>query len=341
MTSLHNKIELNWFTRQKEKIPMKSERLIKIIIKLQQGEIVTTRRLADDLEVSERTIHRDMESLSLIGIPVYSERGKNGGWRLVDRWKQSLSYLTEKEIISLFLPTPEKIITELNLDISVEDLKKKLLLSVPEQMKKSATTIWERIYIDTDTWRGSENNKSDLKFVQQAVIEERKIKMQYKKGNGEESTYVLNPLGLVAKGSNWYVVAINSEGEYRNFKMSRTINLCLLEEHFIRPDEFILSNYWRNSKKQFIQALPEYGIEVIISRSIIERITFSGRFARLRQIDNERSDSNWIKAKLSFPTKEEAINFVLGFGNQMKLVEPVELQDELITRAKQVIELYS
>src|SRR5690625_1870029 len=188
MTSLHNKIELNWFTRRKEKIPMKSERLIKIIIKLQQGETVTTRRLANDLEVSERTIHRDMDSLSLIGIPVYSERGKNGGWRLVDRWKQSLSYLTEKEIISLFLPNSEKIITELQLGISEDELKNKLLLSVPEQIKKNATTIWERIYIDTDTWRGSKNNISDLNFIQQAVMKERKIKVHYKKVNGVEST---------------------------------------------------------------------------------------------------------------------------------------------------------
>jgi len=320
---------------------MKAERLIKILIILQQGETITTRRIANELEVSERTIHRDMESLSLIGIPVYSERGKNGGWRLVDRWKQSLSYLTEKEIISLFLPTPEKIITELNLEISVEDLKQKLLLSVPEQMKKSATSIWERIYIDTDTWRGSENDVSNLKFVQQAVMEDRKIKMQYKKGNGEERIYVLNPLGLVAKGSTWYMVAINSEGEYRNFKLSRTINLCLLEEHFIRPAEFILSNYWRNSKKQFIQALPEYEVEVKVSRSIIERIMFTDRFARLKQINNGQSNKKWIKAQLSFPTKEEAINFILGFGNQMKLVAPAELQYELIAKAKQVIQLYN
>src|SRR5690625_12142 len=170
-------------------------------------------------------------------------------------------------------------------------------------------------------------------------MEDRKIKVQYKKGNGEESIYVLNPLGLVAKGSTWYVAAINRDGEYRNFKLSRIINLCLLEEHFIRPDEFVLSDYWMNSKKSFIQALPEYEVEVNVSQSIIERIMFSGRFVRLKQIDNNQS--NWIKVKLSFPTKEEAINFVLGFGNQMKLVEPVELQDELIVRAKQVIELYT
>lgn len=321
-------------------ILMKSERLIKILIKLQQGGTVTTRRLANELEVSQRTIHRDMESLSLIGIPVYSERGKNGGWRLVDRWKQSLSYLTEKEIISLFLPTPEKIITELNIDISTKDLKQKLLLSVPDRMRKSASTIWERIYIDTDTWRGSENNKSELKFIQQAVMEERKIKIQYKKGNGEEGTYVLNPLGLVAKGSTWYVIAINREGKYRNFKLSRIINLCLLNEYFVRPDEFVLSNYWINSKKQFIQDLPEYEIEVKISGRIIERIVFTSRFVRVKQVDNKQLNSDWIKAKLSFPTREEAINFVLGFGNQMKLVAPAELRDELIIRAKQVIQLY-
>lgn len=320
---------------------MKAERLIKILIMLQQGETITTRRLAYELEVSERTIHRDMDSLSLIGIPVYSERGKAGGWRLVDRWKQSLSYLTEKEIISLFLPIPEKIISDLNIDISTDELKQKLLLSVPEPMQRSAATMWDRIYIDTDTWRGSDSHVIDLKLIQQAVMEERKLEIQYKKGNGVESKYVLNPMGLVAKGSAWYIVAMNIDGEYRNFKLSRIEHVHLLEQSFVRPDEFILSDYWTKSKKSFIQALPEYEVEVKVSRNIMQRFMFSDRFARIKQMDKHQPNTNWIKTTLVFPTKEEAMSFILGFGNEMKLLAPVELQNELIVRANQVVQLYS
>src|SRR5699024_6871256 len=133
----------------------------------------------------------------------------------------------------------------------------------------------------------------------------------------------------------WYIIAINSEGEYRNFRCSRIINLSVLNEHFIRPDDFVLSDYWKSSKMNFIQALPEFEVEVKISRNIIERIMFTDRFARLQQLNHNESNSDWVKVKISFPTKEEAINFTLGFGNQIKLLTPKELQTELLARVQE------
>lgn len=319
---------------------MRAERLIKILIILQQGETITTRRLANELNVSERTIHRDMESLSLIGIPIYSERGPAGGWHLVDGWKQRLSYLTETEITSLFLTVSEKVFSDLNIDISVDKLKEKLLLSVPKYIKNNALNVWERIYIDTNNWRHSSEKVKFLETSQQAVMEDRQLMMKYRKVNNEEKTYRINPLGLVAKGNTWYIIALNHEGEYRNFKISRIVHVDLLEDRFERPKEFVLKEYWKNSKRDFIQALPEFNVEVEISKHIIDRIMFTGRFVRMIQADDTDGGDSWIKSSLSFPTKEEAINFILGFGNQMKLITPVYLQNELTKRAEEVIKLY-
>ena len=319
---------------------MKAERLIKILLILQHGEMINTRTLANELGVSERTIHRDMESLSLVGIPVYSERGVAGGWRLVDDWKHKLSYLKEKEIISLFLPSSEKIIADLNLDMSVDELKQKLLLSVPDHVKESAINLSERIHIDTSSWRNSQEKMKYMDLVQQAVMDSKKVTIHYEKGNRVEKTYEIDPLGLVAKGNTWYLVATNDKKEYRNYRVSRILGVQVLDEQFNRPDDFVLADYWKESKEKFIQSLPEFQVEVEASKHILNRIMFTGRFVRHVKNSTVQNESKWIPVSLSFPTEEEATNFILGFGNQMKVIDPLYLQDELTRRAKEVLELY-
>ncbi|MGP4108637.1 helix-turn-helix transcriptional regulator [Virgibacillus sp. L01] len=319
---------------------MKAERLIKILIVLQHGETTSTKTLANELEVSERTIHRDMESLSVAGIPVFSERGKAGGWRLIDEWKNKLSWLTEKEIISLFLPASEKVLSDLNLNISTEEMKQKLLLSVPNHVRQNATNLWERIYIDTDTWHGSQQSIGSMKSIQQAVMENKKVTMEYKKADNEMKTYMINPLGLVLKGSTWYVIAINSQNSYRNFRLSRIINFTVSEESFTRPSGFILSQYWKESKKAFIQNLPAYEVEVEVSRQIINRIMFTGRFVRHLHESTKQPNSEWVQLSLEFPTEEEAVNFILGFGNQIRVNSPVHIQNILAKKANEILELY-
>src|SRR5699024_673081 len=306
---------------------MKAERLIKILLILQHGEMINTRTLANELGVSERTIHRDMESLSLVGIPVYSERGVAGGWRLVDDWKHKLSYLKEKEIISLFLPSSEKVIADLNLDLSIDELKQKLLLSVPDHVKESALKLSELIHIDTSPWRNSQEKMKYMDLVQQAVMGNKKLIIHYEKSNQEEKTYEIAPLGLVAKGNTWYLVATNEQKEYRNYRVSRILDVQELEERFNRPDDFVLADYWKDSKKKFIQSLPEFRVEVETSQHILNRIMFTGHFVRHVKSSSVQHENKWVPVSLSFPTEEEAINFILGFGNQMKVIDPLYLQD--------------
>ncbi len=320
---------------------MKAERLIKILIILQHGETIKTRILANELGVSERTIHRDMESLSLVGIPIYSERGVAGGWRLVDGWKHKLSYLKEKEIISLFLPSPEKVISDLNLDVSIDELKQKLLLTAPGRVRKSAINLSERIHIDTSSWRDSQEHLKYMKLVQQAVMGDKKVIIDYEKANKEEKIYKIDPLGLVAKGNTWYLVAMNSQQEYRNYRVSRILDVKILDEKFNRPNEFVLADYWKDSKKRFIQNLPEYHVEVEVSQNIMNRIMFTGRFVRIINTTHDQRGNHWMSVSMSFPTEEEAINFILGFGNQIKVAHPLHLQEELKLRANEILALYS
>ncbi|ARI78989.1 helix-turn-helix transcriptional regulator [Halobacillus mangrovi] len=318
---------------------MKAERMIKILILLQYGETLSTPELANELEVSERTIHRDMESLSAAGIPVYSQRGKAGGWRLIDDWKQKLSWLKEKELQSLFLPPAEKILTDLDIDISSKEVKNKLLLSLPEHSRQQARSLWERIYVDMGTWKNTQTDiTAAMETLQDVVMNEQKAKILYKKANGDEKESIIQPLGLVAKASTWYVVAMNENGDYRSYKVARIKQISKEEDYFERPADFDLASYWKNSKKTFAETLPNFSVEVKVSTSAYKRIMFTGRF--VTKTSEKGTEDGWAYVELTFQTEEEAVNFILGFGNQILVVSPKDLISKVTDRAKEVLTLY-
>ncbi|WP_101842445.1 YafY family protein [Halobacillus sp. Marseille-P3879] len=319
---------------------MKAERLINILLLLQHGEIVTTRELSRELEVSERTVHRDMESLSAAGIPVYAERGQAGGWRLVDNWKQRLSWLKEEEMLSLFLPHAEKIINDLNMGISSKQIKNKLLLSIPEESRQNAVKLWERVHVDMGTWKTAaiEMNPA-MEVMKEAVMNNQKVNIIYKKADGEIRESIVNPLGLVAKSSNWYVVAMNKQDEFRSYKITRIVKCELMHEYFNRPRDFKLSAHWEESKKQFMQSLPEFRVKVNVSPFARERIRFTGRFVQPVN-DGKVTENGWTELELIFNTEDEAVNFIVGFGNQVKILSPLELIDKVTGRAREIIDLY-
>ncbi|MYL39090.1 helix-turn-helix transcriptional regulator [Halobacillus litoralis] len=319
---------------------MKAERLIKILLLLQHGQTVTTRRMAEELEVSERTIHRDMESLSAAGLPIYAEKGRTGGWRLVDHWKQKLSWLKEQEMLALFLPPAGKIIQDLHMDDGGEDRIQKLLLSLPEQSKKTAWNVWSRIYVDMGTWKdGQEEAGPELDVLKKAVMEDRKVQMIYEKADGTVTKGTICPLGLIAKANQWYVAALNDKGEYRSYKHARVKMVTGTEETFERPVDFHLASYWEESKKHFTRNLPTYAATLRVSPEAYPRLRFTGRFATLDGEGRAGADG-WVDQSLSFNTEEEAIGFVTGFGSQVKVIKPEALIEKIKARAQGILDLY-
>ncbi|UOQ44723.1 YafY family transcriptional regulator [Halobacillus salinarum] len=320
---------------------MKAERLIKILLLLQHGELLSTREIAEELEVSERTIHRDMEALSAAGIPVYAERGQAGGWRLVDNWKQRLSWLKEKEMLALFLPHAEKIINDLNMEISSKQIRDKLLLSLPEKSKENAVNLWERVYVDMGTWKNSNSQMLPaMEVMKEAVMSSKKVTLLYKKVNGESTESIVKPLGLVAKSSTWYVVALKTDDEFRSYKLNRIIECELLEESFTRPRDFNLAEHWERSKQQFVQNLPEFRVQVNVSPSAHQRMKFTGRFVQTVH-EGKVTDKGWVEQELTFQTEEEAVNFIVGFGSQVKILSPLNLIEKVTERAEEIIDLYN
>ncbi|MED1863787.1 YafY family protein [Fictibacillus nanhaiensis] len=317
---------------------MRADRLLSILLLLQNQGKMTTKALAKELEVTERTIHRDMEALSVAGIPVLAERGKHGGWRLVDQYRTKLTGLKDSELKTLFLSPSFQLLSDLGITKDWKEARQKLLAALPNTLQTQTDNLWNRIHIDTDTWRQSSQETTALGLLQQAIWEERKIKIAYEKANKETSERTVEPLGLVAKGRTWYVIAVSNK-DIKNFRVSRIKSVELLNEVFIRPADFQLAEYWAESKLNFVQSLPVYEVEVVASPAIIQRLTFSGRFAQVMST-GAPNENGWFPVKLTFDTEQEAASYIIGFGDQMKIVYPTSVIESVKEIAESALFLY-
>src|SRR5262245_19142227 len=195
---------------------MRADRLLSIMLLLQTYRRMTAHDLAERLEVSERTIHRDMEALGVAGIPVVAERGSGGGWSLLGEYRTNLTGLNEAEIQALFLARSPRLLEDLGSGKSAEAAFIKLFAAVPPATRHDAESASQRIYVDVTGWNRSEESVPLLPLLQEAVWRERELRFKYQRGMDDcDVERVVDPLGLVAKGSVWYLVAA-IDGDVRN-----------------------------------------------------------------------------------------------------------------------------
>lgn len=318
---------------------MRGDRLISILLLLQSYGQMTAKNLAEKLEVSERTIYRDMEALSQAGIPVYADRGKNGGWSLLNGYQTDLTGLKEAEIQALFIPTSSQLLDDLGLTRISEDARNKLIASLPSIYRKNAKDVWSRIHIDTSSWRDTKENIASFEVLKAAIWENHKLDMVYQRANGQTNHYIVEPLGLVAKGNSWYLIAAKENGDIRNYRASRIQSAELMKETFRRPESFDIAQYWKDSKKAFVSTLPTFEVWAEVSEAILPRLAFTNHFVRI--METEPTDKTGrISVRLAFDTEEEAIRYLLGFADQMAVIKPEELRCKILRMAESVIANY-
>src|ERR1041385_6689413 len=202
---------------------------------------MTSRDLAARLEVSERTIHRDMEALSGAGIPVTAARGSGGGWSLLGDYRTSLTGLNEAEVQSLFLTKPAKLLADLHLDKAADGAQLKLLASLPSTFRAGAERARQRIHVDVSGWSRREEAVPFLPILQEALWLERKLHISYERGPDCEAVQrLIAPFGLVAKGSPWYLVGA-VDGHVRSYRVSRITHAEVLNEQADIPADFDLA----------------------------------------------------------------------------------------------------
>ena len=231
---------------------MRADRLLSLLMLLQSRGRMTARELAEKLEVSERTIYRDMEALGIAGIPVCAERGPGGGCFLIDGYQTKLTGLNEAEIRALFLSKMTRPLADLGLSKALDDAMLKLSAALPAEQRGDAEQVSQRIYLDMEDWQQDESLVPHLSAIQEAVWHDRKLMIQYDEGCKLCQQYLIEPCGLVSKTNNWYVVALVAD-EQHVFNVSRITTAIISEEHFTRPETFDLSSFWSDYCLQMAQ----------------------------------------------------------------------------------------
>jgi predicted DNA-binding transcriptional regulator YafY len=313
---------------------MRADRLLSIVMLLQANHRMTARRLARELEVSERTVLRDMDALSASGVPVVADRGSCGGWRLLDGYQTKLTGMTAAEIQSLFVGRPARLVADLGMTQSGEAALLKLAASLPERARREAEFARRRIHIDARGWRDPGESVGALPVLLAAIWQERRVRFLYTKVDCDASLRTVDPLGLVAKGSTWYLVA-RSVGETKSYRVSRIAEPVILAGAATAPEDFDLAAYWGRSAEEFRKQLPRYYATFRVEPPVL-------RWARYRgwRLEEETPDGDRVRIRIRFDVAEEARQFALSFGAAVEVVEPVELREAVVAAARELLDRY-
>ena len=328
---------------------------------LQVHRRMTSRELAERLETSERTVHRDMAALSTAGIPITAARGSGGGWELVGGYKTQLTGLTEAEIRALFIAGPTSVLKDLGLGKAAEAAFIKLFAALPAMQRGDAEFVKQRIYIDVAGWKGSRESTTHLGALQDAIWRGRQISMRYQRSDEQTVIRQVSPLGLVAQKSAWYLVAAvepavepaadpavqptkqppaasESPIEMRTFRVSRIQALEVLEVEAVRPGNFDLAAYWEQSKLEFRAALPKYPARLRVRVHTVPHL-YSWSWTRVQHV-GEPDAEGWCEVDADFEVVEEACARMISAGDAAVVLEPQALKDRLLEIAKGVLARY-
>jgi len=310
---------------------MRADRLISILLLLQVHRRLTARDLAERLEVSERTILRDMDALSGSGVPVIAERGAGGGWSLMNGYQTKITGLNAAEIQALFLSRPPQVIADLGLEQPSEAALLKLQASLNESGRRQAEFARRRLLIDTRGWRDPAESVTWLPVVLDALWRGRKLRFQYVREECEPAERIADPLGLVAKGSIWYLIA-RVEEETRTYRVSRMRDAFALEEPAAAPDDFDLAAYWQRSAAEFREHLPRYYATFLVDSSVMRWVRYRGW-----RLEEEIPSGDRVRVRVRFDIEEEAVQFALSFGPKLEVLEPATLRALVIASAEGIL----
>ena len=302
---------------------MRADRLLSILLLLETHRRMTAREFAQRLEVSERTIHRDMEALSLSGVPVVAERGAGGGWTLLDGYHTTLTGLNEAEVRSLFLTPPARLLGDLGLQRAAGAASLKLLASLPEFARKHAELARQRLYVDAAGWNQQEESAPFLPLMQEAIWTQTQVRMVYRKSDDSVVDRTVHPFGLVAKGTVWYLVAGTSDGT-RTYRVARIQRAELTRDQAVTPPGFDLVRYWHESSARFIASFARFAVVMRVHPDLREWLSAS---ASIRVVEMDDPDERgWSRALALFEGEHHACTYALAHGPHVEVLAPPELR---------------
>ncbi len=318
---------------------MRASRLVSLLLLLQTRGGMTAAELARELEVSVRTIHRDVEALGAAGVPVYADRGPHGGIRLIDGYRTRLTGMTSEEADALFLSGLPGPAAELGLGTVVTAARLKVLAALPTELRGRASRLLERFHLDAAGWFRAGEAVPHLAAVAQCVWDGTRLEVDYDRGD-HLVTRTLDPLGLVLKAGVWYLVAAH-DGQLRTYRISRVRDARPLAEHATRPPDFNLATYWADSIAAYERDTPRIDVTVRVrrdeSRWLDDVLDSSAPDSAVELADDE---PDWRRARVQLDWPNEVPGRLLALGDSVEVLEPAELRRELIDLASSVLARY-
>ena len=319
---------------------MRASRLVQLLLLLQARGRLTAGTLAVELEVSERTIHRDVEALSAAGVPIYAERGPHGGIQLVDGYRTRLTGLTGDEAEALFLSGLPGPAAELGLGTVVAAARLKVLAALPTELRARASRLVERFHLDVAGWFHTTDPVPHLGVLADAVWESRRVTVGYRRAGGEVNR-ILEPLGLVLKAGVWYVVA-GADGQVRTYRVSRFSRATPGDATFQRPAGFDLASYWSESIAEYERSAPSVEVVVRVDPTAIGTLAdaVGERAVRAAERIGPVDADGWQRLRLSLDWPQEVPGRLVSMGDRLEIVEPAEIRDAVVAIAERVLDHY-
>ncbi len=309
---------------------MRASRLLSILIILQARGRVTAQALADECEVSLRTIYRDVDALSAAGVPVYSDRGSAGGYRLLDGYRVRLNGLSAQEADALFLSGLSGPAAALGLGAVMAAAQSKVTAALPLELRPAADRMRARFHLDAPGWFHAPEQPASLQQIATAVWDQRLIEIRYRSWKAEKQRRIA-PLGIVLKSGAWYMVGSVQESvqsKPRTYRISRIRDIAVLDDRFERPLDFDLQSYWGDATRRLEDELHPRRVRIRVSpvgMKILEPLT--SPFARSRTEIGEPDSQGYCIVTIPVGSSDwHASSDILRFGVHAEVLDPPELR---------------
>ncbi|KFE62083.1 helix-turn-helix transcriptional regulator [Hyalangium minutum] len=319
---------------------MRADRLIQLLMLLQTRPRWTAGELAQRLEVSERTIYRDLDALSASGVPVLATRGPTGGVSLMEGWRTQLTGLTREEVHALATVGTPRLLEDLGLSAPLRSGLVKLAAALPSLQQSVIEYARQRIHADPSSWFAEREPVPHLAVLRDAVWQNHRVRLDYRDFDGKPSKRVVDPYGLVIKAERWYLVAGTERGP-SVFRGARIAEARLLSETFVRPERFDLPTFWKEWCSKFAERRAQYEVTLRLApdgAEALRHIRPPNDQARIAEARRARDGTKTVT--IDFERESIALSQLCGLGRGVEVLAPKALRDRLRTIAADLQALY-
>jgi predicted DNA-binding transcriptional regulator YafY len=320
---------------------MRADRLISIVLLLQTHERMTAEQLRRELEVSVRTIYRDITALNQAGIPIYTDRGPGGGISLLESYRTTLTGMNEDETRALFMLNIPQALVDLGVDRPLKSALLKLAGALPPRQQLAQAHTQQRIYLDTTPWQEAAEPAPHLAVLHEAAWKDKKVRLVFQGSFDTQIEIELEPFGLVAKMNTWYLVG-KADGHLRVLRVADILMVKALDEIFTREENFDLAAYWQEWCTDSLKRRPMYQVKLKMAPGLIAKLKFYlDETIKFSISGSEDVDQNsWKVVTISYENYFQARESILNFGRAAEVLEPEVLKLSVIDFARQILDFY-